>query len=424
MFTSIRACRICGNPNLASIVHLGDLALTGYFPRPDQSVPAGPLELVKCTAATGADACGLVQLRQSYSPSDLFTDHYGYRSSLNQSMVRHLGSIVSRVQSLVALQPGDLVLDIGSNDCTTLGLYNRTDLDLVGVDACGHKFAPYYPAHIRLIADFFSASKIRALVGSKRARVITSIAMFYDLEAPLAFVREIHDMLASDGVWIFEQSYLPMMIDNTSYDTICHEHLEYYALRQIQWMLERADMKILDVTMNDTNGGSFQVTAARKEAPYPEASQRVAQVLVEEQRREFESKRPYVAFRDRVLGHRDVLRLFIGDAKRAGKKVLGYGASTKGNVILQYCGLTRNDIPCIAEVNEEKFGCVTPLTNIPIVPEQEARAQKPDYFLVLPWHFRESILRRETQYLASGGQFLFPLPLIEAVGQTAIARAA
>jgi NDP-4-keto-2,6-dideoxyhexose 3-C-methyltransferase len=247
MYSTIQACRICGNKNLESIVDLGNMALTGRFPLPHEKIPVGPLELVRCASHGNNDACGLVQLRQSYDLGELFTDHYGYRSSLNRSMVRHLETIVKRAQELVTLDPDDLVLDIGSNDGTTLGLYQRLDLDLVGIDACGHKFAQYYPGHVRLIADFFSAAKVREIVGPKKARIITSIAMFYDLENPLAFVREIHDILAKDGIWIFEQSYLPMMIDNTSYDTICHEHLEYYALRQIVWMFDRANMKIVDV---------------------------------------------------------------------------------------------------------------------------------------------------------------------------------
>jgi hypothetical protein len=339
-------------------------------------------------------------------------------------MVRHLSGIVQRVKSIVSLNPGDLVLDIGSNDATTLGLYQRTDLDLVGVDACGEKFASYYPPHIRLIPDFFSATKVRQYVGSKQARVITSIAMFYDLEAPLAFVREVHDLLARDGIWIAEQSYMPAMVANTSYDTICHEHLEYYALQQIHWMTEQAGLKLLDVVMTNANGGSFQIIAARKEAPYPENTQRVQQLLAEESSRGFDQMNIYHRFRDRVMMHRDELVHFLEDASRRGQTVLGYGASTKGNVILQYCGLTAEQLPSFAEVNEEKFGCVTPGTNIPIVSEQEARQRNPDYFLVMPWHFRDAIITRESSYLAQGGKLIFPLPAIEVIGGNVREKAA
>jgi NDP-4-keto-2,6-dideoxyhexose 3-C-methyltransferase len=340
-------------------------------------------------------------------------------------MVRHLNGIVQRVKSIVPLEPGDLVLDIGSNDATTLGLYQRTDLDLVGIDACGEKFASYYPPHIRLIPDFFSAAKVREHLGDRQARVITSIAMFYDLEAPLDFVREVRDLLTNDGIWIAEQSYMPAMIANTSYDTICHEHLEYYALRQIHWMTERSGLKILDVVMTNANGGSFQIIAARKESPYPENTLRVERLLAEERTQGFDEMSVYDRFRDRVLSHRDELMHFLDDAGRRGAKIFGYGASTKGNVILQFCGLTTKHLPCFAEVNEEKFGCVTPGSNIPIVSEQEAHRSRPDYFLVMPWHFRDAIVTREAAYLARGGKLLFPLPAIEVVeGKRSDARAA
>src|SRR5208282_1496768 len=285
MFKEIQVCRICGNPELDAIVNLGNLALTGVFPRtPQEHVAEGPLELVKCGTAGHPDACGLVQLRHSFAPDRLYGENYGYRSGLNRSMVNHLADIVRHIQSLVALKPGDLVLDIGSNDGTTLDLYRRPDLDLIGIDPTGPKFHRYYPPHVRLIPEFFSATAVRRKVGHRRARAISSIAMLYDLEAPLEFMRQVHELLADDGVWVFEQSYLPLMLARDSYDTICHEHVEYYALRQIKWLTDRAGLKIIDVHMNQVNGGSFQVTAARQECPLPENTARIAQVFEEEQR--------------------------------------------------------------------------------------------------------------------------------------------
>jgi NDP-4-keto-2,6-dideoxyhexose 3-C-methyltransferase len=424
MFKEIPACRLCGNPHLRSLLDLGHLGHTGVFPRTDDpDAAAGPLELVKCWGDRGA-VCGLVQLRHSFDAAALYGDNYGYRSGLNRSMVEHLAAVVARAAALVGLRPGDLVLDIGSNDGSTLGLYGRQDLDLVGVDPCGPKFARHYPPHVRLIPDFFSAAAVRRHVGARRARVITSIAMFYDLEAPLAFACDVHDLLAEDGVWVVEQSYLPTMVARNAYDTICHEHLEYYALRQIQWVTDRAGLKILDVGLNEVNGGSFQVTAARADAPYPENTERVARLLAGEEAGGFDDLGPYWAFRDRIFAHRRDLLDFVNEARRRGQSVLGYGASTKGNVVLQFCGLTAEHLPCIAEVNEDKFGCLTPSSRIPIVSEAEARARRPDYFLVLPWHFREAILRREQAYLQGGGRLVFPLPTIEVVGREALSRAA
>lgn len=409
VYSEISKCRICGDMGLKPIFDLGQQTLTGVFPKSrTEIVPVGPLALVKCMGG-----CGLVQLAHNYHLPTLYGDNYGYRSGLNNSMVRHLHAKVARILSLITLKPGDLVIDIGSNDSTLLQAYPKTAL-LVGVDPTGVKFRQYYPEHIRLIPDFFPSKHLSDAVGDKKAAVITSISMFYDLEDPLSFVRAIHDRLADDGVWVFEQSYMPTMLAMRSYDTVCHEHLEYYALAQIEWMMKKTGMKIIDVEFNAVNGGSFSVTAAKA------SSSRAVQASVEaamaaEREKRFDTMEPYTAFADDVVRHRDELLKFFADAKRSGKKVIGYGASTKGNVMLQYCGITEEHISCIAEVNENKFGRVTPGTHIPIVSEADARAQKPDYLMVFPWHFRDSIVERETAYLAAGGHLVFPLPNIEIV---------
>ncbi len=416
MFKEATRCRICGNDDLSSIVDLGHHSLTGVFPKSiDEPITAGPLELVRC--AGGDDVCGLVQLRQSYDTSEMYGANYGYRSGLNRSMVAHLQALVAKVQSVVELAPGDLVVDIGSNDSTLLQAYPKT-LRLIGIDPTGTKFAHYYPEHVELIPEFFSAAAIRSHAGGARAKVVTSIAMFYDLEAPIEFVHQVRDVLADDGVWLFEQSYMPTMLDMNAYDTICHEHLEYYGLAQIKWMTDRAGLKIVDVWLNDVNGGSFAVVVAKTESKYPEATSAIDALLADERRRALHTATPYEAFERRIFEHREKLLAFVHTAKQAGKTILGYGASTKGNVILQFCGLSAADIPAIAEVNEDKFGCFTPGTHIPIISEREARALAPAYFLVLPWHFRTTIIEREQAFLAAGGQLVFPLPTIETYAKT------
>jgi hypothetical protein len=240
--------------------------------------------------------------------------------------------------------------------------------------------------------------------------------MFYDLEDPIRFAREIHDVLADDGVWHFEQSYMPSMLRTNSYDTICHEHIEYYSLSVVKHILEAADMKIVDVVMNNINGGSFAVTAARKNGNARKPNDAViGWLLDQEDRMGLSTPKPYREFEERVFRHRDDLSRLIKALVADGKTVLGYGASTKGNVTLQFCGLTSAEVPAIAEVNPEKYGRVTPGTHIPIVSEADAMAMKPDYFLVLPWHFKDGILRREKEYLANGGKFIFPFPEIEII---------
>lgn len=409
-YHKIETCRVSKSKNLVSVLNLGQQALTGVFPKSvNEEVTVGPLELVWCPDS------GLLQLNHSYESSEMYGDNYGYRSGLNQSMVDHLTSKVRYLERLQPLSAGDTVLDIGSNDCTTLKAYSRDDIHRVGIDPTGTKFAEYYPADVKLVPDFFSA-KAYQTVTDKPAKIITSIAMFYDLEDPIAFAQQIEQCLAEDGVWHFEQSYMPSMLRLNSYDTICHEHLEYYSLAVVQKILAKANLKIVDVIMNNINGGSFAVTATKQANTSLKVNNAVIQWMLEqEDRMGLNTPKPYREFEERVFRHREDLVRLIRSLVADGKKVLGYGASTKGNVVLQFCGLTNQDIPAIAEVNTEKFGRFTPGTHIPIISEAEARAMKPDYFLVLPWHFKDNILRREKEYLANGGKFIFPFPEIEIV---------
>jgi hypothetical protein len=239
--------------------------------------------------------------------------------------------------------------------------------------------------------------------------------MFYDLESPIGFAQEIERILAPDGIWHFEQSYMPSMLRMTSYDTVCHEHLEYYSLGVVTHILDAADMRALDVKMNSVNGGSFAVTAVRKGDARRGSEPVIAWLLEQEERMGLDTTRPYRDFEERVYRHRaDLLRL-LKTLAADGKKVIGYGASTKGNVVLQFCGVTAAEIAAIAEVNPDKYGAMTPGTHIPIISEADARAMKPDYFLVLPWHFKEGIIGREAEFLAAGGRMIFPFPEIEIV---------
>jgi hypothetical protein len=245
--------------------------------------------------------------------------------------------------------------------------------------------------------------------------MITSIAMFYDLESPSRFVSDVASVLAPEGVWHFEQSYMPTMLRMNSYDTVCHEHLEYYSLSVIKRLLESCDLRILDVEMNAVNGGSFAVTAAHKESSHSSNDPVIDWVLAQEDRMGLHTPRPYRVFEERVYEHRKNLADLVARLKADGKRILGYGASTKGNVLLQFCGFGPAEIDCIADVNVDKHGSFTPGTGIPIVSEDEARKMSPDFFFVLPWHFRDGILAREEAFRSSGGKFIFPLPEIEII---------
>jgi len=413
MLKALEACRICGNHELIPILDLGEQTLTGVFPRSAaEKITRGPLTLLKCH---GENACDLVQLQHSYDSGEMYGANYGYRSSLNRSMVQHLGAKVSSLLKHFPPAAGDLVLDIGSNDGTLLSFYPE-NLRLVGMDPTAAKFREFYQPRIEVIADFFSAATFAARFGKAKARIITSIAMFYDIEDPIAFVRQIARVLHDDGVWHFEQSYLPTMLAHNAYDTVCHEHLEYYGLRQIEWMLGRCGLRLLDVELNDINGGSFAITAAKAGSSHVANTSAIDAIRASEDREQLGSLDPYRAFEKRVFEHRDQLLALLDRLAAEGSTVFGYGASTKGNVILQFCGLNAARLPCIADVNPGKHGCFTPGTHIPIVSEEEAHSRRPDCFLVMPWHFRQNLIEREARFLARGGRMIFPLPEIEIVG--------
>lgn len=409
MYKKIEKCRICGNTHLVGVLDLGEQMLTGVFPRDkNEKVTTGPLRLVKCTG--GDEVCGLLQMEHSYDLGEMYGANYGYRSGLNASMVTHLNSKVEKILDLVTLKKDDLVLDIGSNDSTTLQAYPSGPV-LVGIDPTGIKFHKHYPAYIQLLSDFFSSTLLKRHFPRKKAKVVTSFSMFYDLEDPMNFMREVHEILADDGIWMFEQSYMPTMLQTNSYDTVCHEHLEFYAMRQIKWMTDRVGFKILDVEFNDVNGGSFSVTV-RKSFGNETTEPAVQQILDEEQVIGLNTLIPFFKFADRVDRTKQDLLQFIDVAKAEGKTIAAIGASTKGNVLLQHCGITTNEISFVGELNPEKFGCYTPGTWIPIIPENELLEKKPDFLIVLPWHFKKFFSSSRT---FKGQNLVFPLPTIEIV---------
>jgi len=417
MIDSIKApletkrCRISDSTHLLSVLNLGEQYLTGVFPRQTtQAVTKGPLELVWCPDS------GLLQLKHSYDLAEMYGDNYGYRSGLNGSMVEHLLGKVRGLERRYALASRDIVLDIGSNDGTLLGAYRTPAIIRIGMDPTAAKFKDFYPPDVSSISDFFTARRFLDATNGRRARIITSIAMFYDLADPNAFVRDIAAALADDGIWHFEQSYMPSMLRTNAYDTVCHEHLEYYSLRVINDLLVHNGLRLVSAQMNSVNGGSVAVTACHAAAAIHSERPIIDWMMQQEDNWGFASVKPYRVFEDRVFKHRADLQRLIHALAADRKKIVGYGASTKGNVLLQFCQLNSDLIPAIAEVNPDKFGAFTPGTLIPIVPEEEAKAMRPDYMLVMPWHFKASIVQREREYLAAGGKLIFPLPEIEIVG--------
>ena len=410
MYKSISSCRICKNKNIITIFNLGNLSLSGIFPKKKtEKINSGPVKLVKCLKKRNSnkDVCGLVQLKQTFDPNTMYGMNYGYRTSLNKSMVNHLESKISKILKLKILKPKDIVVDIGSNDATTLRFYPKKKYKLIGIDPTGIKFSFYYPKHIKLISEFFSFKSLKKIIGNKKAKVITSYAMFYDLEDPLKIVKEISQSLDDNGIWNFEQSYLPLMLKAKSFDTICHEHLGFYYLKQIKWLLDRCDMKLVDVSLNDINGGSFSIIATKKKSKMKINKKAINKLFNYEKKLNLEKITIYKKFKKKVDSQRKKLFNFLKIQKKKGKKVFGLGASTKGNVLLQYYKINQSHIDCIGEVNQEKIGSYTPGSKIPMISENDALEKKPDFFLVLPWHFKNFFINSKK---FSGQKLIFPLP--------------
>lgn len=409
-YKKVEKCRICGNKELTCVLDLGEQMLTGIFPSDKNSdITSGPLRLIKCM---GDDVCGLVQMEHSYDLGEMYGENYGYRSGLNPSMVSHLHKKVERILEQVDLSEGDIVVDIGSNDSTTLQAYSSSGITLVGFDPTGVKFHSYYPEHIALVPDFFSAALFKEKYPGKKAKIVTSFSMFYDLEDPTSFMHEVYDVLEDGGIWVFEQSYMPTMLETKSYDTVCHEHLEFYALRQIKWMTDRVGFKIKDVEFNDVNGGSFSIVVTKSSNGDTSIDSSIQNILDNEINNGLDTLKPYEIFAENAEKSKRDLHDFIKKAKQEGKTVAALGASTKGNVLLQYCELSDENIEFVGEVNQEKYGCFTPGTWIPIIAEDEALSKKADYLIVLPWHFRKFFIDNPK---LKGLTLVFPLPTLEIV---------
>ena len=340
----------------------------------------------------------------------LYGDNYGYRSGLNSSMVYHLNNIVNTIEKKIKLKSNDIVLDIGSNDGTLLKCYKNKNIIKIGIDPTIKKFSKYYPKKIVKIPEFFSAENVKKIIGDKKIKVITSIAMFYDLPDPQKFVNDISNMLDDNGVWIAEQSYMPLMIKNNSYDTIMQEHLEYYSIKQFKWLCEKSKLNIVKIEFNETNGGSFRIYAKKANGLKKLNLKEVNKIYYEEIKKKYNNFVFVKNFKNKILRHKKKFLKLIKKINRKNKLIYGYGASTKGNIVLQYCKIDNKIIKKIADVNDYKHGRITPGSKIEIISEEQARNEKPDFFVVFPWHFKKNFIKREKNYIKSGGKLIFPFP--------------
>lgn len=369
-----------------------------------------PCVLVRCNPEVDENACGLLQMQHSVPPEILYAA-YWYRSGTNNTMRTHLKGIVDAVVPLLKSERA-AVLDIGCNDGTLLGYYPES-YDKYGVDPSD---IAQEVKHATVVQDIFPSETLNLTLGDKKIDVITSIAMFYDLESPVDFVQNIKKLLSPEGIWVVEMSYMPRMLELDSYDTICHEHLEYYSLAILEKICFKAGMKIFKIEFNDINGGSIRCYATHEENmayDFPENHRLISEVRQKEFDLELDTDKPYQEFNRRISKLKSELYGLLKTLKREGKRIHIYGASTKGNTILQWCGIDNTIIDYAAERNPDKYGAMTLGTNIPIISEKESREMNPDYYLVLPWHFKEEFLEREKETMEKGVGFIFPLPKIE-----------
>ena len=410
-------CRVCGSSSLTKVIDIGEQYLQGSFIKPGKEQPSArriPCTLYRCNPQVDENACGLLQMEYSVPPEILYAA-YWYRSGTNATMRGHLKGIVDSVMEILKV-PAARVLDIGCNDGTLLANY-PAEFHKYGIDPSDIA-KEINRENTTIIKDIFPSKELFKELGDTRLDVVTSIAMFYDLERPVDFVKGIKQILSPEGVWIFEMSYMPTMLALDSFDTICHEHLEYYSLAVIENILKRADMKVFRISMNDINGGSIRCYATHDDSTLydtRENSKYLDEVRQAEFDLELDTDKPYLAFQQRITKLRVELYEALKTLKFQGKRIHIYGASTKGNTILQWCGIDNEFIDFAAERNPDKYGARTLGTDIPIISEADSRAMKPDYYLVLPWHFKTEFLERERETIEAGTGFIFPLPKIEIV---------
>lgn len=404
-YTRRTTCRVCGNGRLEPILSLGELYVTDFVAGDGSGPPpiVAPLDVVLCDPEAGG--CSLLQLSSTVSQERLYRQ-YWYKSSVNQTMRDALADVTEAAQRLTSLAAGDVVLDIGCNDGTLLRSYGIPGLTRVGFEPVRDFVKEAEVGGNRVINDFFNAEAFLRQFPQTKAKVVTSIAMFYDLEDPNAFVADVKRLLTEDGVFIIQQNYLLTMLEQNAFDNIIHEHLEYYSLRSLQHLLSRHQLEVFDVELNELNGGSFRTAIAR--AGTRPIHERVRAMANAEEGLRY--RRAYQAFAERVVRLRTDVASLIKQEVARGKKVYIYGASTRGNTLLQYFGLDQTLIAAAAERNPIKYGRRTVGTNIPIISEEQARRERPDYFLILPWAFLQEFLRREAAFLKGGGKFLVPLP--------------
>ena len=411
-YRNIKKCRSCGSKRLTKVISIGPTIIPNYSKK-EKDIKI-PLDLVLCKN------CKLLQLKQTTNPHLLWNDNYGYQSGMNKSMTKELKEIVKEIEKITKLKSEDVVLDIGCNDGTLLDFYKNKNIRRFGFDPSGNvlkiaseKLKKYGSENVTLIKDFFSKEPFIKR-SKQKAKVITAIAMFYDLDNPNKFVKDVYDCLDENGILVIQQNYLLKMIENNAIDNIVHEHLTYYSFTTLKKILDRHNLETFDIQFNNVNGGSFRTFIRKKYSNIGNNRYKIKNlenILKKEEK--ITKISSYKKFVDRTTKNLNKLKEFLERETKKGKKIYIYGASTRGHTIISFLRLDNDLIDAAVDKNPFKWGKKISNTNIPIISEKQARKEKPDYFLALPWYFKEEFIKREAEFIEKGGKFIFPLPKME-----------
>ena len=405
----IKFCRNCRNSKFLNLLSLGKMSFTGKFSRSFfQNIPKAYINLLMCKR------CKLVQLDRNFNQKYLYGKNYGYRTGINHTMTDHVKKVVKKCSTLVKLKANDYVLDIASNDATLLNFYQK-NVVTVGIDPLVNKYKTCYNKINYKISKFFQIADIRKLNLKKNFKVVSALSVFYDVKNPNKFIQDVKEILDKEGIFILEHADLLCIIKNNLFDTICHEHLEYYSSKVIIDMMSRNGLKVFDHNFNDINGGSSRYFICHQKANYKTKQRKIKMLLSKEKKIGLHSKKIFKIFFKKILNEKKKLKKLIKKIKNKKLIIHGYGASTKGNVLLQFYGIGNKDLNYIADRNPLKYNLFTPGTKIKIISENNSRQLKPDYYLVLPWHFKREILIRENKIRQKGTKFIFPLPKVKVV---------
>lgn len=411
-YKNITVCRVCGNANLIEVGHIQEQFISATFVKSNENNPLSdikiPMTLLLCKSNTELKGCGLVQLRETTNPKLLYTDYF-YRSATNSTMVKDLAIVVSKSMQKIELGDGDIVVDIAANDGTLLTNY-PSKLVRIGVEPAKNIDWSTLDQDIEIINDYFNEDGLTRVLNGRKVKLFTCCAMFYDLDDPNDFVSAIKNTLAPDGVWCIQLSYVLSMIENMNFYDICHEHLEYYSLNTLNFLMKKHGLAIFDAELNSVNGGSALVFITHINNPV-EISNDLKNLLEIEEKADLLNPQTYLTFEVKMKELKEAVCRVIKDEIKNGGFVVGLGASTKGNVLLQFFGLTKEHISYISEINQEKIGLRTLGSDIPLVSDDEINSMKPSLKLVLPWYFKNEIIQRESRFLADGGRLFFPMPI-------------